>query len=247
MRGNPDFVASSAHGVTGIVALSLGPDATPEFRDIRLSLSEDGETLTVEIEGLPSYELLRETNVGAGGGQWGFGIDPTAKLFNRANTGEIDFATFNSPFNLNQAIGTYGHVTPLERLPTGGATYSGGWSLDHPSNSDPTARNSAGGQFDMTVGFDDGQITGMISDGRNSFFETVEYGGTGTITGSVTGNGVSGSLTMNTENASTTAVFEGSIFGWDGKDIGGALVGTTTGGGNTNAVFGSFEGSTTSP
>ncbi|MXQ08676.1 hypothetical protein GQ651_12540 [Alphaproteobacteria bacterium GH1-50] len=249
MRGNPDFTASNTKGATGNMAVATFLGGAPVLRDVRMSLSEDMTVLTLQIEGLGTVNLPADGTPGETSGSWGEFFDGRyVTLFTFDDTGTIAYSDNRNIMSTVNGQGVFGLETPLDRLPTGSGpvSYSGDFeTIGYVTSYTIPAGAATDGTMSMLVDFDSRTISGTtagdiyyITSGKTL---QVDGGATGTISGSVSGNGVAGSFTLNGAESSAFHSFEGNVFGWNADDIGGGVVASITGPGGTGYAYGTFE------
>jgi hypothetical protein len=249
MRGNPEFTASNTQGATGVMAVATFLGGQPVLRDVRMSLSEDRSVLTLEIEGSSPVNLAVDGSASASSGQWGTFLNGQyVTLFMFDDTGTIAYSDNSSLTSPISGRGVFGLETPIDRLPSGSAIYTGEFTTIGTVTS-PTAPvgGATEGTLTMAIDFSTQSISGTTA-GTITYFEEgtglqQDMGATGTISGTVSGNGIGGNFTLVGTVANANHTFEGNVFGYDGDDIGGGVIGSVTAPDGTGAIYGDFEAS----
>lgn len=252
MRDNPEFTASNTQGATGVMAMATQYGGAPVLRDVRLSLSEDRTTLTLQIQGVGTFNLDEDGGlVGPSdtGGDYGvFGTGQFVSLFHFGDTGDIDYSDGRNLINRVLGDGIYGLETPLDRLPSSASpvAYDGTFEmLGVPQSFSSPVGFATDGTFTMLLDFSDGSIGGTTS-GTITYLNgsslAQDSGATGTVTGTIAGNGVAGTFSLIGANSSASHTYEGNLYGWDAGDIGGGVIGTVTGPSGSSTGYGAFEG-----
>ncbi len=89
----------------------------------------------------------------------------------------------------------------------------------------------------MVLNFNAGSISGTTA-GDITYFTgstlATDSGASGTVTGTISGNGVSGTFSLADDVALASHGYEGNLYGWDGDDIGGGVIGSVTGPGGSS-------------
>ena len=248
LRGDTsEHTASNTQGATGVIATATMFDATPELRDVFMTLNTDRTQLTIQVQGWAPIVLAVDGTASEYSGFYGDFFGQSVSLSHFDDMGRTQYSDSRDPFTTTIGVGHYGLETPLDRVPTTStATYDGAFNASGyvSSFSSPTGVG-ANGTFNMVLNFDGSSLSGttagsvFYTDGASPLQEDIA---TGTVSGVIAGNGIGGTFTLVGPNSSANLIFEGNMYGWDREEIGGALIGTITGGGGTNPVYGEFDG-----
>lgn len=222
--------ASSTEGVTGVMSQAdiSATGSSVRLRSVRVRISADGNTAYLTVDGVtqsypvdvigvqygtPGTNLVQYTGTSA----------PYALMTHSGASGSAGFAAF----------GIVGVETPEANLPAAPANYSGSWGGQVYGVSDILDSGVVGGSMDLAIDFEGGSVSGSF-DGTVNAASIVDIDGS--ITGSVSGNGASG--TMNLESGYSGSIdFAGKAYGDTGEYFGGAFAGSIGGGGhNYNAT-----------
>lgn len=242
---------STGHGATGIMSTGQQFTRNVDITGFTVKLSGDRETLTLSRPGEANIVLAADTTPDQFGGSWGNFSDGYHVSLNHAASGHFGKMVFkytkigSSSVTNIYGEGIYGLETPLAQLPSGDANYSGDFvGLAQLQALASGSQAMVDGTFDMTVNFDSGSVTGSTLGDisvLNPSFNVTDADATGTISGSTSGNGFTGNWTLNGATYAMNAGFAGKTYGWNAEDVGGALVGTITGGGENLNLSGTFE------
>lgn len=241
LRGLPGH--STAHGASGVMATATTLDGSPDLRGFRVRLSEDRSTAIVDIQGIGSFNLtstgLAPSTIGGDYELTGELEDIGVSLQHALDMGLISLQDTRNLTATTFGVGHYGLETPASQR-SGIVTYTGdAFASSYVSS---LSSNTAGinGTLDMTLNFNDNSVSGT-TDG-SLFFSS--GGGTpltpdasGSINGTVTDGGISGTFTWSGGGLSAQTTFAGKIFGWTGEELGGGMIGSVNG----VPVFGEFE------
>ena len=248
LRGDTsEHTASNTQGATGVIATATMFDATPVLRDVFMTLNTDRTQLTIQVQGWAPIVLAVNGSATEYTGSYGEFLGQTISLSHFNDMGRTQYSDSRDPFSTTIGVGHYGLETPLDRVPTvSTATYDGAFdALAYVSSFSSPTGVGANGTFNMVLNFDGSSLSGttagsvFYTDGASTLQEDIA---TGTVSGVIAGNGIGGTFTLAGPNSSASLIFEGNMYGWDHEEIGGALIGTITGGGGTNPVYGEFDG-----
>ena len=240
---------STGHGATGVMAMGTQFSPNVSMNGFRVRLSNDRQTLTLSISGQPDIVLTADGTPSQFTGSWGdFFNGPYVTLTHtNGHSGKMTFQNINigPPYSGTFGGGVYGLETPIGQLPDTPADYTGTFEGTSQLQALAAGNQSlVSGTFDMTVDFDTGLVDGTTAGSISVLGASVnvtDSGATGLINGSTIGNGFTGSWTLNGSTYALDADFAGKTYGWEAEDIGGALVGTVTGGGDSLNLYGTFE------
>jgi hypothetical protein len=195
-------------GVSGFVA-----NADGSLSQIRIRISEDGETAYVSIDGVPETEWSTRTSANGNSGHWT--SDDDSLLVNWSGNSNT-YVTLSDDDGTHTAI--VGLETPLDALPTGTASYKGNWSTSGSSG------GSGQGSFNLAIDFSGGTIGG----GMNGSYNAPDVNGSisGNVEGIATDSRIAGSITLDEGDVTGLLLFQGAVYGPDAKSVAGALGGT---------------------
>jgi len=195
-------------GVSGFVA-----NADGSLSQIRIRISEDGETAYVSIDGVPETEWSTRTAANGNSGLWT--NDDGSLLVNWSGNSNT-YVTLSDDDGTHTAI--VGLETPLDALPTGTASYNGNWSTSGGSG------GSGQGSLNLAINFSDDTIGGVMNGAYNA--PGVHGPISGNVEGTATDSRIAGSITLDEGDVTGLLLFQGAVYGPDAKSVAGALGGT---------------------
>ncbi len=205
--GTTNESAMMDDGISGFVA-----NADGSLSQIRIRISEDGETAYVSIGGDPETEWSTRTATTGNSGQW---TDGDSSLLVNWSGNSSTYLTLSDGDGTQTAI--VGLETPLDALPTGTASYNGLWSTTGSSG------GSGQGSLNLAIDFNDGSIGGDMNGAYNA--PGVNGPISGNVEGVATDSRIAGSITLDEGDLTGLLLFQGAVYGPDARRVAGALGG----------------------
>ena len=218
-----DTIATNASttGVSGIVAFSDVIGGTTRLGSVKVRLSEDRSTAYVSVDSGSEKQLSLNTSSGT---WYSYGAGAEYLIINAdgSTVGSINYGkgTLNT-------MGAVGLETPIANLPPSGTARYSGLYAGHALGPDQIgASESLAGTIYMDVDFDSNDVSGALGIEPLTSIETGDL--VGEIDGTLSGNGLSGDVTLTGGDYSGTISFGAKFMGYDGAEISGAAAGAAT-------------------
>lgn len=203
-------------GVSGTMAFLSLSGTRASRADVELAISNDRQTAWLTLEGQRIRFTAQGAPATATGGFYRDGSGSRSITFGTALPDDYGTALlFGDGFAVRGGMAVIGAETRPENLPDATASYQGSYTLT--SYSSTAVRRT--GLSDIDVDFARSDVSGTFRDGLAA---TDVFG---TVAGSVTGNGIEGSLTLDDPDLSGTITLDGTFFGPAAEQVGGTLLG----------------------